>query len=272
MSPGAEQTTNGSGSDAFVTRLNAALTTRLQSTYLGGNGTDFAYALAIHPATGEVYVAGHTNSPNFPAKVADAEQPVKGTGYDAFAPRLNATLTTRLQSTYLGGTGDDFAYALAIHPVTGEVYVAGYTDATDFPKVAGAEQTVKGTGCDAFVTRLNAPLTTRPQSTYLGGNGTDLAYALAIHPATGEVYVAGQTASTDFPKVAGAEQTVKGSGADGYVTRLNAALTIRQQSTYLGGNGTDFAWVLAIHPATGEVYVAGYRRNRFRGSPAASRR
>ncbi|MBK7473244.1 MAG: hypothetical protein IPI73_24070 [Betaproteobacteria bacterium] len=83
---------------------------------------------------------------------------MKGTGNDAFVTRLNAALTTRLQSTYLGGNADDLAYALAIHPATGEVYVAGYTEATDFPKVTGAEQTVKGAGADVFVSRYSFDL------------------------------------------------------------------------------------------------------------------
>src|SRR6185295_16869825 len=95
---------------------------------------------------------------------------------------------------------------------------------------------------DVFVTRLNAALTARLQSTYLGGNGADIAGGIAIHPGTGDVYVVGQTSSTDFPKTAGAEQpTHTPDGVtDAFVTRLNAALTARLQSTYLGGNGNDF--------------------------------
>jgi hypothetical protein len=260
---GAEQVTHAGGlADAFVTRLNAALTTRLQSTYLGGGDWDMARALAIHPATGDVYVAGSTQSTGFP-KVAGAEQVANGSGSDAFVTRLNATLTSRLQSTYVGGTSDDFANALAIHPQSGEVYVAGFTNSINFPRAAGAEQTaLVGTTNDAFVTRLNAALTIRPQSTYLGGNGNDVATALAIHPATGDVYVTGYTTSTNFPKVAGGEQAThaadSANGEDGFVTRLNAALTTRLQSTYLGGNSHDQAYALAIHPATGEVYVAGF--------------
>ncbi|MEO8134406.1 MAG: SBBP repeat-containing protein, partial [Betaproteobacteria bacterium] len=256
---GAEQTVSAA-SDGFVTRLNATLTARLQSTYLGGSGDDQVRALAIHPVTGEVYVAGSTSSTNFP-KVAGAEQSthaVDGVDTDAFVTRLNAALTVRLQSTYLGGNGADSTNALAIHPVTGEIYVAGVTGSTDFPNVAGAEQTTRGIASDGFVTRLNAALTDRLQSTYLGGNGNDVVNAIAIHPATGEVYVAGYTESTDFPKVAGAEQTVKGNDFDVFVTRLNAALTTRLQSTYLGGNADDVANALAIHPSTSDVYVTGY--------------
>jgi hypothetical protein len=253
---GAEQTSPGTMDDAFVTRLNTALTTRLQSTYLGGNGVDVANALAIHPSSGDVYVAGLTESTDFP-KTAGAEQTTNGGGQDGFVTRLNAALTTRLQSTYLGGGANDVAFAIAIHPASGEVYVAGRTQSTDFPKVAGAEQGIIGGGSDAFVTRLNSTLTARLQSTYLGGSAFDSATALVIHPSFGDVYVAGSTSSTNFPKVAGAQQATLGGPQDAFVTRLNATLTLRVQSTYVGGSDFEDATALAIHPASGDVYMVG---------------
>jgi hypothetical protein len=147
-------------SDAFVARLSAALTSNLQSTYLGGNEIDGANALAVHPATGEVYVAGWTYSPDFPHTACGAQASYGG-GYsqrDAFVARLSADLTRNPQSTYLGGNGIDGADAVAIHPTTGEVYVAGYTLSTNFPHTAGGAQASKGRFEDAFVARLTAGL------------------------------------------------------------------------------------------------------------------
>jgi hypothetical protein len=256
---GGAQSAKSTGYDAFVTRFNAQLTTRLQSSYLGGTGTDQAYALAIHPTSGEVYVAGNTSSTDLPG-VAGSQQSVYGGGIvDAFVTRFNAALTVRLQSSYVGGAGNDFATALVIHPLSGDVYVAGYTNSTDLPGLAGGAQSAISTEFDAFVTRFDAALTTRLQSSYLGGMGTaDYAYALAIHPASGEVYVAGTTTSIDLPGVIGGAQSVFGGDSyDAFVTRFNAALTMRLQSSYLGGTGNDYANALAIHPASGEVYVAG---------------
>ena len=264
---GGAQASNAGIYDAFVARLNATLTQNPQSTYLGGNGGqwanwDSANALAIHPSTGEVYVAGETASPNFPHTTGGAQASIGSlTWYDAFVARLNASLTQNPQSTYLGGIYDDKAYALAIHPSTGEVYVAGYASSPNFPNtVGGAQQTCNDCGSlsgDAFVARLNATLTQNPQSTYLGGSWGDGAYAVAIHPSTGEVYVAGVTASSDFPHTAGGAQASFGGFHDAFVARLNATLTQNPQSTYLGGSLNDAANALAIHPSTGEVYVAG---------------
>jgi hypothetical protein len=257
---GGAQSTHGGGGffDAFVARLNAALTSLHQSTYLGGSSVDRAYAVAIHPLTGEIYVAGDTSSNPFPG-TSDGAQPTFGGGSDdAFVARFNAALTVRHQSTYLGGSGSDRLAALAIHPLTGDVYLAGTTGSGSFPGASGGAQPVYGGADDAFVARLHAALTVRLQATYLGGSGSDQALALAIHPVSGDVYVAGRTASTSFPGVAGGALAVYGgSTADAFVARLNTWLTVLRQSTYIGGGGVDQANALAIHPSSGEVYVAG---------------
>jgi hypothetical protein len=139
-------------------------------------------------------------------------------------PSLPLVIDPILQSTYLGVSEGDGAHALAIHPLTGEVYVAGWTNYTD-----------EETSGDAFVARLNSSLTQIIQSTYLGGSDEDTTYALAIHPSTGEVYVAGVTYSTDFPNTTGGAQANYGGLRDGFVARLDSSLTQILQSTYLGG-------------------------------------
>jgi hypothetical protein len=275
------QSVKSTGTDAFVTRFNAALTNCLQSSYLGGTGTDIAYALAIHPVSGEVYIAGSTNSVDLPSVTttsggtAVGAQSVYGGGTsDAFATRFDATLTQRLQSTYLGGSGYDDASALAISAASGEVYIAGSTNSEDLPSVTGAsggdttgaQATFGGGTQDAFLTNFDALLTKRRQSSYLGGVGFDSASALAIHPMSGEVYIAGSTASPDLPSVTtssggdsnGAQDVFGGGLADAFLTRFNAVLSQRLQSTYLGGTGRDSANAMVIHPDSGDIYIAGF--------------
>ena len=254
---GGAQTSNGGSGDAFVARLNAGLTTLTQSTYLGGGASDQGIVVAIHPTSGDVYVAGLTDSSDLPGTAGGA-QAASGGGTDAFVARLDAALTTLTQSTYLGGSGNDFGFALAIHPTSGDVYMAGQTSSTNFPGTAGGAQAANGGGIDAFVARLNAGLTTLTQSTYLGGSGGEVARAIAIHPTSGDVYVAGSTGSSDFPGTAGGAQAANGGGGDdAFIARLNAALTTLTQSTYLGGSGIDEGLALAVHPTSGDVYVAG---------------
>ena len=231
----------------------------LQATYLGGSGYARAYALALNESTGEVYVAGFTLSGDFPGTSGGAQ--ATSVGDDAFVARLNASLTALDQATYLGGTGGAFASALALNASTGEVYVAGFTDSTDFPGTSDGAQSTFGGGRDAFVARLNPSLTALDQATYLGGSSRDEAPALALNTTTGEVYVAGPTTSTDFPGTSNGAQSTFGGGnvfaGDVFVARLNPSLTALDQASYLGGSLHDFASALALNAVTGEVYVAG---------------
>jgi hypothetical protein len=259
---GAQPTVVGVG-EAFIARLPRTLTSLTQATYLGGAGFDRANAMSIHPATGDVYVAGVTDSGNFPGTAGSA-QPAHGGGFtDAFVARLPRTLTSLTRATYLGGSGVDRATALVVEAATSDVFVAGVTDSSNFPGTAGGAQPAFGGGFsgDAFVARLPGTLTSLTRATYLGGSEGDGALALAIHPATGDVYVAGGTYSTNFPGTAGGAHAF-GGFEDVFVARLPRTLTSVTQATYLGGIIDERAYALAIHPATGDVYAAGYTRSR----------
>jgi hypothetical protein len=252
---GAQGSYGGGVNDAFVARLNSNLTQIIQSTYLGGSQTDVLGSLAIHPSTGDIYVAGYTNSTNL---LATGVQKSNAGNNDAFVARLNSNLTQIIQSTYLGGSNDDLALALAIHPSTGDIYVAGKTNSTNLPNTTGGAQGSFGGGdYDAFIARLNSNLTQIIQSTYLGGSDKDKTDTIAIHPSTGDIYVAGWTDSTNFPKTTGGAQGSYAGNSDAFVARLNSNLTQIIQSTYLGGSDNDWAQALAIHPSTGDIYVAG---------------
>src|SRR5262245_39901755 len=262
----------GGGDDAFVARLIEDLTGFEEVTFLGGSGDEFGRALAIDPTTGDVFVAGRTASPNFPGTNGGAQSALRGDA-DAFVARLNASLTSLEQATYLGGSfvrasgSRESVTALTIAPATGDVYVTGGTESTDFPGTSGGAQGVFGGGIlDGFVARLNAGLTTLDQATYLGGDGNnDVSLGLAIAPATGDVYVTGRTDSDDLPGTQGGAQSTFGGGAlaasagftDAFVARLNANLTSLEQATYLGGSSSDEGGAIAIAPTTGDVYVAG---------------
>ncbi|MCS6996748.1 MAG: hypothetical protein NZ533_07310 [Casimicrobiaceae bacterium] len=253
----------GADTDSFVARFNGSLTTLIQATYLGGpGGADVAYGLAIHPETGQVYVAGATESGAFPAAAGGGQPTKNGVGYDAFVARLNAALTNILQSTYLGGhNAADGARGIAIHPMSGEVYVTGTSNASDFPmRACGAQPNNASTSYgDGFVSRLRADLTAILQSTYLGGDHEDVPTQIAIHPADGAVYVAGytQSSTTTFPGITGGAVPTRFAAIDGFVSRLNPTLTALLQSTFIGGDGHDHVYALSIHPVSGEIYVAG---------------
>lgn len=280
------QPQNAGATDAFVARLNPELTELYETTYLGGTNDDYATSIAIAPAgtpdAGEVYVSGDTHSTDFPGTSGGAQPACAGTASDcansgdAFVAVLAPYLGSLLQATYLGGTDIDDARALAVAPAStpdaGDVYVAGRTISTDFPGTAGGAQPLPNAGSyDAFVAAFNPGLTSLVQSTYLGGGAVDEAYAMAIAPGSGDVYVAGDTTSADFPCttasgppplggsacIAGSAgaQSVYGGSFDGFASLLTPGLTGLVQSTYLGGSGADYAFGMALSGSG--VYVVG---------------
>jgi len=217
------QTTYGGGSaDAFVTKLNPAGSAPLAySTYLGGNGQDIGQAIAVD-GSGNAYVTGYTDSVSFPTTRGAFQTTFGGGFYDSFVTKLSPTDSAPLvYSTYLGGSGIDVGYGIAVDS-SGNAYVGGYTNSTNFPTTTGAFQTTFGGGAsDAFVTKLNpggsAPLV---YSTYLGGSGEDVGQAIAVDSFRNS-YVTGYTASSNFPTTGGAFQTTFGGGSyDAFVATL----------------------------------------------------
>ena len=220
------------------------------STYLGGAGTDRAYAIAVDSA-GAAYITGYTDSSNYPVS-SGVVRPATGGGVDAFVTKLNAAGNAIVYSTYLGGSGDDRGYSIAVDS-GGNAYVTGWTGSTDFPLAAALQSTIGGSR-DAFVAKLNSTGSALIYSTYLGGVGTDSGNGIAID-AGGAAYVTGATTSTNFP-VLGAFQAALAGQQDGFVTKLNAAGSAIVYSTYLGGALDDRGSSIAVDSA-GAAYIAG---------------
>ena len=180
------------------------------------------------------------------------------TAYDPSLPLIIDPLL--VYSTYLGGANNDNASAVAVD-AAGNAYVTGITaSATNFPTTAGAFQTTLGGGSDAFVTKLNPTGTALIYSTFLGGSDFDTGVGIAVD-ASGNAYVTGSTASTNFPTTAGAFQTTLagpggGSLTDAFVTKLNPTGTALVYSTYLGGRDFDNGEEVAVD-AAGNAYVTG---------------
>ena len=240
------QTLRGA-SDVFVAKLTPAGGALQYSTYLGGSGDDDAWAVAVDQA-GSAYVTGRTSSNDFPTE--DPFQRRRG-GRDAFVTKFAADGRSLSFSTYLGGAGDEIGLGIAVDQA-GCSYVAGYTESADFPTRSPFQ--TRRAGQDAFVTKLDEDGDELIYSTYLGGAGADQAWGIALDSA-GAAYVAGFTASSDFP-TRSAPQTALAAGEDAFVTKLDAAGSGPVYSTYLGGAGRDMAYSVAVD-AAGAVYVVG---------------
>jgi|GEM_PF-1746394 len=248
----------------------------LASTYLGGSASDFAEAVAVD-ADGNVYVAGTTESPDFPLTPGAADNAFTAIRPDynteVFVSKFDRNLSTLLASTFLGGGSTDYGYAVAIDD-SGNIVVAGSTDSEDFPTTPGAyDRTYSGIR-NSFVAKLDRDLTALVSSTLLGGAlGGQEAKGLAVAP-DGSVYIAGTTFSRDFPVTPGAfDNTMDLVGAqyygDGFVSKFSGNLSTLVASTYLGGERLDVIFSISLGPG-GNVYVAGYTESAgFPASPGA---
>lgn len=222
----------------------------IYSTYHGGNGLDYAYAIAVD-SIGNTYVTGGAGSANFPT-TSPLQNSLHGTE-DVFITKINPSGSAKLYSTYLGGNGPDEGRGIAVD-VQGNVYVTGSTGSLDFP-TAGAVQRVQGGSGDAFLAKLNPAGSALVYSTYLGGIGQDSGSAVAIDPA-GNAYVVGTTFSADFPTT-NPFQAVKGAQQDAFVAKMNPGGTAWVYATYLGGNNADEGNGIAVD-AAGNAYLTGY--------------
>jgi murein DD-endopeptidase MepM/ murein hydrolase activator NlpD len=238
--------------DAFVAKVNGAGTGLAYSTLLGGSAADLGAAIAVD-AAGSAYVAGTTQSPDFPTTTgAFAARP--GGEADAFVVEVNVDGTGLAYATFLGGSHPDYSAAIAVDGA-GNAYVAGATQSPDFPATPWAFDTVLDGGYDAFVVKVKATGTGLDYASFLGGPGDDLGQAIAVD-GLGYVYLSGSADSFSLPETVGAFDTSPNGGRDAFVVRLDELGTGLEYATLVGGRGQDSGQAMAVD-ALGSVYVVG---------------
>ncbi len=243
------QPINRGEDDAFIAKINAAGTGLIYSTYLGGSRSESAFSMAVD-GIGNAYVTGVTTSSDF--NTSNPLQAANGGMLDAFVAKINNDGSALSYSTYLGGSGSDFGYGIAVD-AAGNAYVTGSTSSTDFNTRNPLQAANRGI-FDAFVTKINPEGSMLVYSTYLGGSNSDTAYSIAVD-ALGNAYLTGNTSSTNFP-VKDATQSNNRGGIDAFVTSLDAAGGDLVFSTYLGGSGLDEGDSIALDSLR-NIYVTG---------------
>jgi uncharacterized protein (TIGR03437 family) len=278
-------TTNFLTGDAFVAKFgpSGAL---IYMTYLGGDADDYGTGIAVD-GSGNAYVTGMTNSRNFPVTEGVLQGRFGGTSTialnpfgDAFVTKLNASGSALLYSTYLGGSRDDEGTAITIDS-SGNAYVVGDTQSSNFPGVAGGFQSRYGgeggqpgipdagslprlvTG-DAFLAKINPSGSQVVFATYIGGPADDEALGVALDPA-GNIIVCGHTLSSfNFPVTPGIfQRAYRGADSgntqynlgDGFVTKVSPSGALIF-STYIGGSGDESVNGVAVD-AAGNIYGVG---------------
>jgi hypothetical protein len=234
--------------DAFAAKLNSG-GNLLWCTYLGGEGYDAGYGIAVDGA-GSAYVTGETASASW--ATAGAFDTTLGGTRDVFVAKLASDGASLAYCTYLGGASQDLGQAVAVD-AGGSAYVTGYTDSTGWA-TGGAYDTTHNGNRDAFVGRLDAAGAQLLFCTYLGGIGYDVAYDIALD-SSGAAYVAGETASTTWA-TAGAYDTTHNGNADAFAAKVSATGSQLVYATYLGGTSQDIGYGVAVD-ASGAAYVTG---------------
>jgi hypothetical protein len=270
------------GSDLIITRLNAAGTGLVGSTYLGGSGNDGLLPLNVNvspfnpspqlphnygdpfrgdiitDAANNVYIASHTTSSNFPA-ARGFNSTYRGGTSDGVVCKLSPNLTALTWSSYLGGSGADAAYSIQLEPTSGDVYVAGGTLSPNFPVTAGSYLSTRPGNVDGFVARISASGTGLLRATYVGTSLYDQAYFLQLGT-DGGVYLLGQTLGS-FPASPGVFRTANGTQ---FIQKLDANLSQSLLSTSFGSTAPENYDLVSLDPTAflvdrcDRVYVCGW--------------
>lgn len=292
ITPGAFQTNFGGGgapraTDIGIMKFNPTGTARLYATYLGGRGNDFPHSLYSDPQ-GNLVVMGRSYSDDYPTTVA----PTPGAGAcDIIVTKLNATGSALIGSMRIGGSAND-GVNIEDHIMTsssgaksilrnygdesrsevvldaaGNIYVAATTVSTNFPIVGGFQAT-KGNAQDGVVMKINPNCNAIIWSSYLGGNGDDGAFVMEIDPLTGNVYVAGATASTNFPVSSSGviQSTFQGGEADGFIVEIRNDGSGIIKGTYLGTSAVDIIYGIKFD-RNGFPYVMGITKGSWPVTP-----
>ncbi len=257
--PGVVQPKRNGPRDSAMVRLKPDGSALVFGTYLGGSGEDDAIMGVRLDGAGNLYVAGHTKSDDFPV-TPGAAQPKRGGESDCYLAKLSPDASRILYATYLGGRGNEFAEHCPFLTPDGSFLLTGVSGSADFPTTEKAlQRELKGKN-DGFLVKLAPDGRRFAFSTLLGGSGGEF-FLMPTPDAQGNILIVGTTNSRDFPVTPGAIQATfrgpEGQGeGDGVLAIVSADGSKLLYATYLGGSGGDLIRGLALGPK-GEVYLVG---------------
>lgn len=258
--PGAYDTDENGSFDAFLMKIGADGLI-VYSTLLGEADWDTALAVAVDDQ-GNAYLTGDTWSPDFPT-TADAFDDVLDGPRDLFIAKFNPDGSQLLYSTFLGGGNIERGEAIAL-AAPNVVHITGWTSSADFPTTPNAYDTTYNNAVDAFALQLTLGNSTLTYGTFLGGSGADRGYSLVLDEA-GHVFIAGETASINFPATPDAYDTTYAGGPpacdglpcpDAFAARLSTDGQTLDYATFLGETEWEQANGIQTAP-DGNVYLIG---------------
>jgi hypothetical protein len=253
--------------DAVISKFNPDGTRLLYSSYIGGSKGDEGMDIFLD-SSGGFYVAGDTNSEDFPTTSGALKTRLAANDWDGFLTRFKNNGSDLEYSTFIGGTGGDHITGIT-EDNSGNATIVGYTKSGDFPITQGTFQDQHVTGTfDSFVMMLDSNGSSVVRSTFLGGSNKDRASTVRID-SDGSLYVAGDSESWDFPTTAkGMDLTLNGT-QDGFFAILSANMSELKYCTFIGGSSEDSVWGLEVLNRN-SFLLSGYTESRdFNTTPGA---
>lgn len=228
------------------------------STHLGDTDDETGFSVKVD-AQGFTYVAGTTQSSQFPTTAGSAQPGFGGPEDDVFVAKLNPIGTSLVFSTFLGSNVNDRGRGVAVGP-DGSVYVVGETRSVEFPTTNGAWQEEYARGeRDGFLSKISPDGSRLVYSTFIGSGDQDWANDVVVD-SLGQAYITGGTRSSQFPTTSLAAQTQFGGDTDAFVVKVNAAGSGPVFSTFLGGGNVDEGLAITIDSFS-TIYVTGFTRS-----------
>lgn len=287
---GAYQTTSGGLYDIGILKYDSLGINLLYATYLGGSNAESPHSLIMNSAE-ELIVMGTTSSDDFATTTTAFDKIFKGgssadhvvqynDGSDMIISRLSKDGKSLLASTYVGGEENDglnpsdgdltknYGDQLrgdVITDASGNIYVSSVTNSKDFPVSNGFESVYQGGTTDAVLFKMDPGLTEILWGAFIGGDGTDAAHTLKLDQ-DGNIFVAGGTASNDFPVTSGTYQTTHQGDVDGWIAQVAGDGSSIINATFTGTPDYDQVYFLDLN-ANEEVYVYGQTDGAFLVTP-----
>jgi hypothetical protein len=259
-----DETYNGGG-DAFVCKLSSTGSDLLWSTFLGTTTIERTNALDLDHS-GNITIAGHTDSPLFPTTPGVLDESFNG-AWDAYVLKLLPDGSDILWSTFLGGETWDVAWGMAVES-SGDIVIHGSTTSPDFPTTPGAYDGSINGDEDAFAATLSSTGTGLRWSTFIGGSGWDRGISLVLAP-SGSHILTGFTESADFPTTPDAYDRSHNGDKDGYLIRFSPSTSELLFSTLLGGVGREWGDARALDPSGHPILVGRTDSPDFPTTPGA---
>lgn len=253
VSTGAYQGGNEGGADAYLVKFDSS-GNRLWATYYGGMDNDFGSGGCEVDGNGDIFIHGYTESADFP--VSGAHQGTKGDGFDAFLVKFDSN-GSRLWATYYGGSADETGLGGCGVDNNGNVFIHGYTASTDFP-TSSAFQAGNAGGFDVYLVKFDNSGNLQ-WATYFGGANGDYGEGGCVADGSGNVFIHGQTLSTDFPVSIGAFQDTIADSThrDAYLAKFDGSGN-RLWATYYGGSDYEYGAGGCAVDGSGNVVLFGH--------------